>query len=62
MRLIYKLMMENCFFKQNSIEKIDDVDLAIVKFESEKSYDIAQIGNVNNLLMGDKIFVGGYPL
>ena len=49
-------------FKQNSIQRIDDVDLAIVKFESEKSYEIAQIGNVNNLSMGDKIFVGGYPL
>ena len=49
-------------FKQNSIQRIDDVDLAIVKFESEKSYEIAQIGNVDNLSMGDKIFVGGYPL
>ena len=49
-------------FKQNSIQRIEDVDLAIVKFESEKSYEIAQIGNVNKLVMGDKLFVGGYPL
>ena len=49
-------------FKKNSIQRIDDVDLAILKFESKKSYEIAQIGNVNNLSIGDKIFVGGYPL
>ncbi|NET00221.1 MAG: serine protease [Sphaerospermopsis sp. SIO1G1] len=38
----------------------NDVDLAVVKFRSNKDYEIAQIGNSDNLKRRDNIYVAGF--
>ncbi len=48
--------------KDNSIKKIENVDLALIIFQSNQNYKISKIGNINDVKMGDEIFVFGYPL
>jgi tetratricopeptide (TPR) repeat protein/V8-like Glu-specific endopeptidase len=38
-----------------------DVDLAIVKFRSDKSYQLAQLGDSNKLEEGMELYVAGFP-
>jgi tetratricopeptide (TPR) repeat protein len=38
-----------------------DVDLAIVKFRSSKSYKLAELGNSNKLAGGMDLYVAGFP-
>ncbi len=48
--------------KEDSIKKIENVDLALITFQSNQDYKISKIGNINDVKMGDEIFVFGYPL
>ena len=50
------------FLKENSIKKIENVDLALITFQSNQDYKISKIGNINDVKIGDEIFVFGYPL
>jgi tetratricopeptide (TPR) repeat protein len=38
-----------------------DVDLAIVKFRSNKSYQLAELGDSNKLARGMELYVAGFP-
>ncbi|NET72371.1 MAG: tetratricopeptide repeat protein [Sphaerospermopsis sp. SIO1G2] len=38
----------------------NDVDLAVVKFRSSENYEIAKIGNSDNLKRGNNIYVAGF--
>ncbi|MBG0743512.1 MAG: serine protease, partial [Cylindrospermopsis raciborskii KL1] len=41
--------------------KLQDPDLAIVTFESSQEYQIAELGNSNNIKRQSDIFVAGFP-
>ena len=43
-----------------TIRRIGNLDLAVLKFKSSKSYPIALLGRVDNLNY-DKVFVAGFP-
>ncbi len=45
-----------------SIEKIDNVDLAIMDFYSKDEYPTAIVGKSNSIEIGSEIFVSGYAL
>jgi tetratricopeptide (TPR) repeat protein len=38
-----------------------NLDLAVVKFRSNKSYTLAKLGTSNTLKLGSSIYVGGFP-
>lgn len=38
-----------------------DLDLAIVQFNSNESYQVAEFGDSNNLSIGDEVYAAGYP-
>ncbi|PZD73758.1 Serine protease Do-like HtrB [Acaryochloris thomasi RCC1774] len=44
-----------------AIQKIPDVDLAIVPFTSGKAYSVAKLGNSDDVTEGDRIFIAGWP-
>ena len=45
----------------DSIRQLPNVDLAIFQFTSEQNYQIAEVGNSNNLIEGQNIYFAGYP-
>lgn len=44
-----------------SIKQIGGLDLAIVKFESDQNYQVAQLGDSRNIIEGQNIYFAGYP-
>jgi serine protease Do len=44
-----------------SIRKLPNLDLAILKFKSSKSYKLAKITNSNNATLGTQVFTSGFP-
>ncbi|MGV2831199.1 GUN4 domain-containing protein [Myxosarcina sp. GI1(2024)] len=44
-----------------SIRQIKGLDLAIVKFDSEQNYQVAEVGDSSNLVEGQSIYFSGYP-
>ncbi|ELS05599.1 trypsin-like serine protease with C-terminal PDZ domain [Xenococcus sp. PCC 7305] len=45
----------------DTIQRISDVDLAVFQFTSPQNYQIAELGNSNNLTEGQEIYFSGYP-
>ena len=45
----------------DSIRQLPNVDLAIFQFTSEQNYQIAEVGNSNNLIEGQNLYFAGYP-
>ncbi len=43
------------------INKIPDADLAVVQFTSDRSYDLAKIGNSDQVSQGDTVYIAGWP-
>jgi hypothetical protein len=43
------------------IRKLPKVDLAVVSFNSPKSYPVAPLGNSDQVVEGDRIFIAGWP-
>lgn len=46
----------------NSIRKLGNVDLAVLAFTSERNYQLAPLGKIENIRAGHFIYVSGYPL
>ncbi|NJM67730.1 MAG: DUF2808 domain-containing protein [Acaryochloris sp. RU_4_1] len=44
-----------------SVQKLPNVDLALVSFTSKQAYQLAKIGNSDQLTEGDKVFIAGWP-
>ena len=44
-----------------TIQRLLDVDLAILQFTSQQNYQIAELGNSENLIEGQNIYFAGYP-
>jgi len=44
-----------------SVQKLPNVDLALVSFTSTQSYSLARLGNSDQLTEGDKVFIAGWP-
>lgn len=42
-------------------EKIQGFDMAIIKFESERKYPVAIMGNSAQLKKGDRVYISGWP-
>ena len=47
---------------QGSITRLGQVDLAVLKFSSTSSYQLAQIGSARSVASGSDVFVSGFPL
>lgn len=45
----------------DSIQQLPGLDLAILKFESNQNYQIAELGDANNLSEGQNVYFAGYP-
>lgn len=43
------------------VQKLPDVDLAVIPFTSRQSYRVAELGNSNTLTEGDTVFISGWP-
>lgn len=43
------------------INKIPDADLAVVQFTSDRSYNMATIGNSDQVIQGNIVYVAGWP-
>ncbi|WP_322111834.1 serine protease [Aerosakkonema funiforme] len=41
--------------------RFGDNDLAIVQFTSDRSYQVAMMGNSNSLAIGDEVYASGFP-
>jgi len=48
--------------EQGSIKRLGEVDLAVLTFTSSGSYEVASVGDVKSVSMGNPIFVAGFPL
>jgi len=48
--------------EQGSIKRLGEVDLAVLTFTSTNSYEVAQIGDIKSVSMGNPIWVSGFPL
>ena len=48
-------------YQVTQIQHIPDLDLAVIKFTSSKTYQIAELGNSQTLTEGTKIYIVGYP-
>jgi S1-C subfamily serine protease len=48
--------------ERGSIQRLGNVDLALLTFSSSASYEVAQIGDVKSVKMGGEIFVAGFPV
>ena len=49
-------------FQAGSIQRLGQVDLAVLKFSSPSSYQVAVLGDVQSVQSGSQIFVSGFPL
>ena len=45
----------------NQIRYIPETDVAIVKFNSNKNYTVAELGNSDEIVEGNTIYLGAYP-
>lgn len=45
-----------------SIKVTPDIDLAVVKFQSQTNYPIAKLGNVQSVSEGSPVYVAGFPM
>ena len=48
--------------EQGSIQRLGDVDLAVLTFRSSGSYEVARVGEVKSVSSGSNIYVSGFPL
>jgi tetratricopeptide (TPR) repeat protein len=48
--------------EQGSIKRLGEVDLAVLTFASSNSYEVAQIGDIRTVSMGNQVWVSGFPL
>ncbi|MCP9909025.1 tetratricopeptide repeat protein [Cyanobium sp. BA20m-p-22] len=48
--------------EQGSIKRLGEVDLAVLTFISTNTYEVAQIGDVKSVSMGNPVWVSGFPL
>ena len=48
--------------EQESIERLGEVDMAVLTFSSSNPYEVAPVGDVKSVSMGSPIFVAGFPL
>ena len=48
--------------EQGSIERLGQVDMAVLSFTSSGSYETARLADMKNISMGSAIFVAGFPL
>ncbi len=46
---------------QNSIKQLPGLDLAILKFTSNQNYQVAELGDSDNLNEGQSVYFAGYP-
>ncbi|OKH52592.1 hypothetical protein NIES2101_14280 [Calothrix sp. HK-06] len=46
--------------KESGIRRLKDVDLAVVKFSSNRNYEIAKFGNSDKMIEGSTSFVAGF--
>lgn len=46
---------------QSSIERLPDVDLAIVRFKSDRLYTTAPLGNSDFITEGSGVYISGFP-
>ena len=53
---------ENYLWEGNSRQRLGELDMAIMTFQSKKNYQVATIGDVNSLNTGETVFVSGFPL
>ena len=42
-------------------ERVNGTDLAVISFKSEAEYPIASLGNPNEVAIGDRIYISGWP-
>lgn len=47
---------------QGSIERLGQIDMAVLTFSSRAAYKVASIGNVKQVNYDDKVYVAGFPL
>ena len=45
-----------------SLQRLGKVDMAVLTFTSRKNYQVAKIGDIKSISMGNQIFVAGFPL
>ncbi len=48
--------------EQGSIQRLGEVDMAVLTFSSPGAYEVASIGDIKSVSMGNQIFVAGFPL
>ena len=48
--------------EQGSIKRLGDVDLAVLTFTSSNSYEVARVGDIKSVSMGNQVWVSGFPL
>jgi len=44
-----------------TIRRIGTADLAVMVFQSQNVYQLARVGSIKSVSLGDKIYVGGFP-
>lgn len=49
------------FVYSSLIRQVPGMDLAIVPFQSLENYPLIQTGNSDKMMMGNKVYVGGWP-
>jgi len=50
------------FLEKESLRKVGNVDMAVLTFRSNNNYQVAKIGQIENVFEGQKMFVSGFPV
>jgi hypothetical protein len=46
---------------EGSIQRVGDVDMAVLTFTSTRSYEVARIGDLKSVSSGEQLLVAGFP-
>lgn len=47
--------------RNNGRDTVKGIDIAIFRFESEKNYPVASLGDANTVNIGDTVYISGWP-
>ena len=49
-------------WESESLQRLGKVDMAVITFTSKRNYQVAKIGDIKTISMGNQVFVAGFPL
>lgn len=59
-KIVAQLLRFGCYSLKIP-RRVAGADLAVVSFQSDRNYPVASVGNVDNVTVGERIYISGWP-